>query len=60
MVDEISDVASHKRLAILCKYLLIAPDTSVKTAILNDVEMADGANTITKKIVNQIKTVAYT
>ena len=54
MVDEVSDVASRKHLATLCKY--IAPDISMKTAILNDVELADGtATTITKKIVNQIE-----
>ena len=54
MVDEVSDVASRKHLAMLCKY--IAPDTTIKTAILNDVAICDGtANTITAKILAQIE-----
>ena len=56
MVDEVSDVASHKYCTLPFWASTLPLDTSVKTAILNDVEIVDvTARAITKKIVNQIE-----
>ena len=54
LADEVMDVASHKHLAMLCRYVNI--NGSTDTILLNDVEIADGtANTITAAITSELR-----
>ena len=47
--DEVTDIVSHKHLAMLCRY--VKSDVGTDTVLLNDVAIADGtANTITAAI----------
>ena len=57
LADEVTDVASHKHLAMLCRY--VNPDGSTDTVLLNDVEIADGtANTLTAAISDELDAAA--
>ena len=54
LADEVTDVASYKHLAMLCRY--VKPDGSTDTVLLNDVEIADGtANTVTAAISDELQ-----
>lgn len=54
MCDEVTDVASRKHLATLCRYL--GPNKEVKVAFLNDVEIPNGkAETITQCLTSELQ-----